>query len=161
MDLPGERIARLRENLATVAGVDTALVEGDATAGTAGLLKAGGLPESYPAVLVDVPCSNTGVMRHRADVKWRLQEGDFRKHARQQLALLEACSRLVAPGGRLVYSTCSIDTDENQGVVTAFLRNSGGRFALESKALSLPWVTGHDGAGAFLLRRAVQPPQGT
>ena len=48
-------------------------------------LKEHSLPAQYPAVLLDVPCSNTGVMRHRVDVKWRLQEGDFRKHARQQL----------------------------------------------------------------------------
>ncbi len=154
MDLPGERIGRLRENLATVRGVNVALVEGDASAGAAQLLRGMKLPDAYAGVLVDVPCSNTGVMRHRVDVKWRLQEADFRRHARQQLALLAACARLVAPGGRLVYSTCSVDFEENEGVVAAFLRSEPGRFALEAQEISYPWITGHDGAGAFLLRRS-------
>ena len=153
MDLPGERIARLRENLATITGVTVALVEGDASRGAVELLKERNLPTAYAAVLADVPCSNTGVMRHRADVKWRLQEGDFPRHARQQVGLLAACARLVAPGGRLVYSTCSVDPEENEGVVAAFLKGAGGRFVLEAQDLSYPWVTGHDGAGVFLLRR--------
>ena len=112
------------------------------------------LPESYAAVLLDVPCSNTGVMRHRADVKRRLQPGDFKKHPKQQLALLHAAARLVAPGGRLVYSTCSVDAEENERVVEAFFNSrAGGPFKLEKGVTSQPWVTGHDGAGAFLLRR--------
>jgi len=58
----------------------------------------------------------------------------------------------VKPGGRLVYSTCSIETDENQEVVDAFLGSAAGeRFSLKDSAISLPWETGHDGAGAFLL----------
>jgi len=158
MDLPGERITRLRENLATVRGVRVEVVEGDAMRGAAALLKERSLPVAYPAVLADVPCSNTGVMRHRADVKWRLQEGDFGRHARQQLALLAACARLVAPGGRLVYSTCSIDLEENEGVVAAFLKGAAGRFTLEKQEISYPWVTGHDGAGVFLLRAQGQRP---
>jgi 16S rRNA (cytosine967-C5)-methyltransferase len=93
-------------------------------------------------------------MRHRADVKWRLQVGDFAKHARQQQALLSAASQVVAAGGRIVYSTCSLDEDENEEVVQAFLKSgAGGRFALEKSVLSKPWESGHDGAAAFLLRR--------
>ena len=112
------------------------------------------LPDAYAAVLLDAPCTNTGVMRHRVDVKWRLQEGDFRKHAAQQLALLHAAARLVAPDGRLVYSTCSIDAEENARVVTAFFESrAGGPFRLERQTVSLPWESGHDGAAAFLLRR--------
>ena len=90
------------------------------------------LPEAYDAVLLDVPCSNTGVMRHRVDVKWRLQPGDFKKHPQQQLSMLHAAARFVAPGGRLVYSTCSIDAEENEHVVRAFLASkAGGPFKLE------------------------------
>jgi 16S rRNA (cytosine967-C5)-methyltransferase len=88
------------------------------------------------------------------DVKWRLQPGDFKKHPQQQLSLLHAAARLVAPGGRIVYSTCSIDTEENDHVVRAFLASkAGGPFTLEKSVVSLPWVAGHDGGGAFLLRK--------
>jgi 16S rRNA (cytosine967-C5)-methyltransferase len=154
VDLPGARVDRLKENLARAIGVDVALVQTDVLESPAMSLHEHKLPESYDAVLLDAPCSNTGVMRHRADVKWRLQEGDFKKHPKQQLALLHAAARLVAPGGRLVYSTCSIDTEENERVIKAFFDSrAGGPFKLEASVISLPWVTGHDGAGAFLLRR--------
>jgi 16S rRNA (cytosine967-C5)-methyltransferase len=154
MDLPGTRIDRLKENLARAAAVEVALVQADVLTDPALHLREHALPESFSAVLIDVPCSNTGVMRHRADVKWRLQEGDFRKHPQQQLALLHAAARLVAPGGRLVYSTCSIDAAENERVINEFFNSrAGGPFTLESSVQSFPWVTGHDGAGAFLLVR--------
>lgn len=152
-DLPGTRVERLKENLSRVSGIDVALVQGDMARGAAKLLKEHGLPTEYTGVLIDVPCSNTGVMRHRVDVKWRLQEGDLRKHAQQQLSLLGSAARLTAPGGRLVYSTCSIDPEENERVVEKFLKESGQHFALEKQIISVPWESGHDGAAAFLLRR--------
>jgi len=143
---------RLKENLA-LTHVPVALVPADLRSDPALMLRGQGLPDLYPAVLVDAPCTNTGVMRHRVDVKWRLQAADFHRHAQQQLVLLEAAARLVAPGGRLVYSTCSIDPEENEEVVGAFLAGTGGRFTLAAQILSKPWETGHDGGGAFLLRR--------
>ena len=155
MDLPGPRIARLKENLSRAHGVEVALVQADLLENTAMILHEHKLPDTFSAVLIDVPCSNTGVMRHRADVKWRLDPRDIDKHARQQLTLLHAAARLVAPGGRLVYSTCSIDPEENERVIKAFFDSrAGGPFKLEAKAVSLPWVAGHDGAAAFLLRKS-------
>ncbi|MGC4071887.1 MAG: RsmB/NOP family class I SAM-dependent RNA methyltransferase [Nibricoccus sp.] len=154
VDLPGVRVDRLKENLGRVAGVTTALVQGDILVAGTKIFEGQSLPTTYAAVLIDVPCSNTGVMRHRADVKWRLQAGDFGKHANQQLALLSAASEIVAAGGRIVYSTCSLDEDENEEVVQAFLKTpAGGSFTLEKTAISKPWESGHDGAAAFLLRR--------
>jgi 16S rRNA (cytosine967-C5)-methyltransferase len=154
VDLPDpRRIERLKENLARARRTDVVLVQADVLKLTPRLLKEHNLPAVFPAVLLDVPCSNTGVMRHRVDVKWRLRESDIAKHAGQQLALLEAASRLVAPGGRLVYSTCSLEQEENEGVVEVFLRTASGRFALERTRSSRPWEDGCDGAGAFLLRR--------
>ena len=148
------RLERLKENLSRVRGADVALVLADVQRGAAPLLREHNLPEMFPAVLIDVPCSNTGVMRHRVDVKWRLQDTDIAKHGRQQLALLHAAARLVAPGGRLVYSTCSLEPEENDQVVRAFFDSrAGGPFKLERSVQSFPWVTGHDGAGAFLLRK--------
>lgn len=154
MDLPGGRIERLKENLSRVPGtVGVALVQADLRENAAMMLKEHGLPREFLAVLLDVPCSNTGVMRHRVDVKWRLQEGDFKKHPRQQLALLSSAARLVGRRGRLVYSTCSIDEEENEHVVREFLADRHGQWTLEGQTRSRPWETGHDGAAAFLLRR--------
>ncbi|MBI5771278.1 MAG: RNA methyltransferase [Verrucomicrobia bacterium] len=154
MDLPGTRIDRLKQNLARAGDLTVALVQADVTKEAAAVFREHHQPENYAAVLIDVPCSNTGVIRHRADVKWRLQEGDLKKHPHQQLTLLHAAARLVAPGGRLVYSTCSLEAAENDKVVADFLRGKAGEaFTLEASAVSQPWVTGHDGAGAFLLRR--------
>jgi 16S rRNA (cytosine967-C5)-methyltransferase len=154
VDLPSARIDRLKENLSRTAGVGAALVQADLLDGNAAaVLAEHGLPGQYSAILLDVPCSNTGVMRHRVDVKWRLQEADFAKHARQQGSLLAAAARLLSPGGRMVYSTCSIDAVENQKVVDAFLdRNRG--FTLGKSAIAVPWIDRHDGAAAFLLLKA-------
>jgi 16S rRNA (cytosine967-C5)-methyltransferase len=155
LDLPGTRIDRLKENLSRADGVDVALVQADLIVDGYKSLDDHGLPTEYAAVLLDVPCSNTGVMRHRVDVKWRLQENDFRKHSIQQLALLHAAARLVAPGGRIVYSTCSIDTAENENVIKAFFDSrAGGPFKREQSVISFPWESGHDGAAAFCLRKA-------
>jgi len=147
------RLVRLKENLARApAGVEVALIEADLTKVNTVFYRNLNLPESYDAVLVDAPCSNTGVMRHRIDVKWRLQDGDFARHGQQQLALLHAAARLVRPGGRIVYSTCSIDREENEAVIKAFFDSrAGGPFKLERTVQATPWEHGHDGAGAFLL----------
>lgn len=151
-DQPAARLDRLKENLAHVpAGVQTALMPGDLRKAGPKYFAAHNLPDRYDAVLLDAPCSNTGVMRHRVDVKWRLQESDFAKHAAQQGALLRAASRLVRPGGRLVYSTCSLDAEENERVVRRFL-DGAGDWKLERHMLAYPWTDGHDGAGVFLLR---------
>ena len=154
VDVPDARIDRLKENLSRAPALNVALVQGDVLTDIVPVLREHQLPASYAAVLIDVPCSNTGVMRHRVDVKWRLQAGDFKKHPRQQLSLLHAAARLVAPGGRLVYSTCSIDSEENEQVVREFFASrAGSAFKRETSVVSHPWVTGHDGGAAFLLRR--------
>jgi len=97
LDLPSPRIAFLKENLATIQGdTQVALVQADLLTEARAALRDHGLPLDYDAVLLDAPCSNTGVMRRRIDAKWRLQERDFRKHAQQQLSLLHAAARFVA-----------------------------------------------------------------
>jgi 16S rRNA (cytosine967-C5)-methyltransferase len=154
MDIPGPRIDRLKENLSRVPPtVGVALVQADLRESAGAMLREHGLSQAFLAVLLDVPCSNTGVMRHRVDVKWRLQEGDVKKHPKQQLALLSAAARLVAPGGRLVYSTCSLERDENEDVVKEFLADRHGHWTQETAIISRPWESGHDGAAAFRLRR--------
>ncbi len=156
VDLPGNRIDRLRENLDSLQTPDLAcaIVESDVLELNADTFEARDLPSQYDAVMLDAPCSNTGVIQRRTDVKWRLQPKDIDGCAKLQLQLLHSAARFVRPGGRLVYSTCSIEEAENRAVVDAFLKSkSGGRFKLEASEISHPWETGHDGAGAFLLKR--------
>ena len=156
LDLPGERMERLDQNLARLksTGLRCARLAHDLLTLQADDLEKDDLPKAFDAVLLDAPCSNTGVIQRRTDVKWRLQARDLRACAELQSQLLAAASRFVKPGGRLVYSTCSIEAAENRDVVDAFLKSPGGKvFELKEQTLSYPWETGHDGAGAFLLVR--------
>jgi 16S rRNA (cytosine967-C5)-methyltransferase len=72
-------------------------------------------------VLVDAPCTNLGVLRRNPEVKWRRQPADVRATAERQRAILAAAGTLVRPGGRLVYATCSLEPEENDAIVRAFL----------------------------------------
>jgi len=156
VDLPGNRIHRLRENLDALKSenLECRIVEKDVLELHSKDLKAKGLPEAYDAVMLDAPCSNTGVIQRRTDVKWRLQEGDIESCVELQAELLRAAAQFVKLGGRLVYSTCSIEAAENRDIVDAFLKSeSGSGFSLQASEQSLPWKSGHDGAGAFLLLR--------
>ena len=156
VDLPGKRIARLEENLSTLRSEDLKceIVECDLLEMDTSTFEEKSLPSAYDAVMLDAPCSNTGVIQRRTDVKWRLQPNDIENCAKLQLQLLHSAARFVKAGGRITYSTCSIEAAENQLVVDAFLASKSGRvFQLEKAMVSLPWETSHDGAGAFLLRR--------
>jgi 16S rRNA (cytosine967-C5)-methyltransferase len=156
VDLPGTRVKRLRDNLQTLVSPSLAceIVETDLLTLSQTELSAKGLPANYDAVMLDAPCSNTGVIQRRTDVKWRLKPDDIQQCAQLQLGLLKASAKFVQQGGRIVYSTCSIEPTENEEIVDAFLQSESGlEFRLTKKAISLPWVTNHDGAGAFLLTR--------
>jgi 16S rRNA (cytosine967-C5)-methyltransferase len=72
-------------------------------------------------ILADVPCSNTGVLRRKPDIRWRLKEEDLTGHAALQIRLLSEGGRSLAPGGKLVYQTCSTEPEENERVVEAVL----------------------------------------
>lgn len=74
-------------------------------------------PGPFDAILVDVPCTNTGVLSRRPEARWRLTTDDFDELGRIQTRLLTAACQRVVPGGRVVYSTCSIDPSENQSIV--------------------------------------------
>ena len=156
VDLPGRRIKRLEENLSKLRSEDLYcdIVEMDLLELSKDAFSGRGLPERYDAVMLDVPCSNTGVIQRRADVKWRLRPEDIETCTKLQLQLLHSASRFVKSGGRIVYSTCSIESAENIRIIEAFLvSNTGSAFNLVGQVVSLPWETGHDGAGAFLLTR--------
>ena len=84
-------------------------------------LKVKRLAGKMDRVLVDAPCSGLGTLRRNPELKWRQQPNDIVELAAKQLRILEGASRLVKPGGVLVYATCSILNDENQAVVEQFL----------------------------------------
>jgi 16S rRNA (cytosine967-C5)-methyltransferase len=76
--------------------------------------------DRFDRVLVDAPCSNTGVLRRRADLRWRIEPSEIKRLAALQRKLLAAARQFVRPGGVLVYSTCSIEPEENDDAITAF-----------------------------------------
>ena len=83
-----------------------------------------GLVASADYVLVDAPCSGLGVLRRRADARWRKTEADLKEFPILQLEILKNAGQYLKAGGSMVYSTCTICTQENQGVVESFLRES-------------------------------------
>src|SRR5205823_5680313 len=108
----------------------------------------------FDRVLVDAPCSNTGVMRRRVDLRWRLISQDFLRMREEQLRILRATIPLLKTGGVLVYSTCSIEPEENEDVVNSITREFPFLKFLERVSL-LPFRDGFDGAFAAKLSRAV------
>ncbi len=78
--------------------------------------------ETFDRILLDAPCSGLGVIRRKPDLKWSKDDSEIESLASLQLALLQELAALVKPGGRLVYSTCTIDRRENELVAAAFLR---------------------------------------
>ncbi|HWP85704.1 MAG TPA: 16S rRNA (cytosine(967)-C(5))-methyltransferase RsmB [Terriglobia bacterium] len=76
----------------------------------------------FDRILVDAPCSGTGTLRRNPELKWRLQPAEIALLAEKQLRLLDNAAQAVQHGGRMVYSTCSLEQEENQGVVDAFLK---------------------------------------
>jgi 16S rRNA (cytosine967-C5)-methyltransferase len=77
----------------------------------------------FDRVFVDAPCSGTGTLRRHPEIKWRLQPEDLTALAELQITLLASAAMMLAPGGRLVYSTCSLEPQENEHVVEQFLKN--------------------------------------
>jgi len=79
----------------------------------------------FDRVLADVPCSGTGTLARNPEIKWKLKPEDLHDLQARQVAILRAAMRHVAPGGRLVYSTCSLEPEENEQVIAAALQSSG------------------------------------
>jgi 16S rRNA (cytosine967-C5)-methyltransferase len=116
-------------------------------------------------VLLDAPCTGTGTLRRHPDGRWRVQPDDLRSLVALQAELLDAAASIVAPGGLLVYATCSLEDEENEMQVTAFLTRHA-HFVLEPGPVTdpallqqdgtlrvLPQQFGYDGAFAARLRR--------
>jgi 16S rRNA (cytosine967-C5)-methyltransferase len=115
LDIDQGRAGRIQENL-TRLGLEATILVGDAT--DPSLL----LGQRFDRILIDAPCSGTGVVRRHPDIKWLRRPGDLQALADRQLALLAALWPLLAPGGRLLYATCSLLKSENRQVIRAFFR---------------------------------------
>ena len=140
-----KRLLRLKENLArmhldNVTAVQK--VEDDAL---------------FDRVLVDAPCSNTGVIRRRPDARWRWNADHLAQLVALQKEILEAAAAHVKPGGRLVYSTCSNEPEENAEQIASFLA-AHPDFKEVGRYESLPFETDHDGAFACALVRSGETP---
>jgi 16S rRNA (cytosine967-C5)-methyltransferase len=104
----------------------------------------------FDRVLIDAPCTNTGVIRRRIDVRWRLRPQDFSRMPIEQFVITRAVLPLIKPGGILVYSTCSLELEENEQVIRRLLRELPD-LRLQVQRDSLPFRDGVDGAFAAKL----------
>lgn len=109
-------------------------------------------PGVFDRVLVDVPCSNTGVLGKRPEVRWRLRPDDLRQLAARQKRLLRTAMARVRPGGVLVYATCSIDPEEDLQVVETVLQDTA-EFRLEASEDAVPGRPADGGFWARLRRK--------
>jgi 16S rRNA (cytosine967-C5)-methyltransferase len=118
-DVDGKKLEELRRR-ARRAGVSNAqAVTIDGTSGSPAALD--GSRGKADVVLVDAPCSGIGALRRNPEARWRLRDQDIAEFATRQRAILENATRLLAPGGRLVYATCTLLRAENEAVVEAVL----------------------------------------
>jgi 16S rRNA (cytosine967-C5)-methyltransferase len=146
-DINPERLDRVRENIARLGLASVTIVPyAQLEQKQAG---------SFDAILLDAPCSNAGVLARRVEARFRVRRKAVQEIAATQKALLAKAAGLVKPGGRICYSTCSIQRQENQDV-TEFLTASS-QFELAREELILPSADSFDHDGAYvalLLRRS-------
>jgi 16S rRNA (cytosine967-C5)-methyltransferase len=130
-DVRARRVELLRKTIVTTGAAQVRVVQADLLAT---------LPFSQPfdTVLVDVPCSGLGTLRRDPDIRWRRRDGDLRSFAAAEVTMLKHAADAVAPGGRLIYATCSSEPEENEEVVDAWRAADGGAaFALvDARALA-------------------------
>lgn len=109
----------------------------------------------FDRILVDAPCSGTGTLRRNPEIRWRISNRDLSELAAQQKLFLKNAARVLKPGGRLVYSTCSVELDENEAVVRDFLQNNQ-LFEQLTTARTWPHHEGTDGFFIATFRLATQ-----
>ena len=159
-----KRRRKLAENLKRV-GLEIEVVEGLGAVGSAGAAGVEGSAGSveieqsntrtikqFSKILVDAPCSNTGVLRRRPDARWNWSAEKLAALVKLQAEILDRVAPLVPAGGTLVYSTCSNEPEENAGQVASFLTRHP-EFELAATKESIPFASGHDGAFAARLQK--------
>jgi 16S rRNA (cytosine967-C5)-methyltransferase len=147
LDVHDDRIAVLSENMERLNLDWVEIVKGDAR----DPLKVLG-DRKFDAILLDVPCLNTGVLRRRIDARWRVNNKRHKAMAEVQKDIISACAPLLKENGRLVYSTCSLESEENEDLVARWVREHPG-FSKAKAKKSFPPKDGADGAFAAVIRR--------
>jgi len=147
VDIEGTRLKRVVENALRLGIGIVATVEAE------GAEFARSHAGEFDRVLVDAPCSNTGVLRRRVEARWRLSDAVLERLTRTQRALLAGGLRALRPGGVLVYSTCSLEPEENRELVRAVLAANAG-FRLDAEERILPSREGGDGITMTRIVRA-------
>jgi 16S rRNA (cytosine967-C5)-methyltransferase len=166
MDVHDDRLDTLKDTITRTGWDFINIVKGDAAKGfpdvgpeqsERGPAIAGqrpkGAAKKFDAILLDVPCMNTGVMRRRVDARYRFTRDRIEMIKKTQRQILNAMSKHVKPGGRLVYSTCSLEIEENEEMVSRWAREHGEFRLVKAKRL-FPPKSGTDGAYAALLVRS-------
>lgn len=157
-DRSPQRLVRLLENRARLEAHNLYVVAADARAPVI---------KSADVVLIDVPCTGTGTFRRHPDARWRLKVSDLSVMSSLQASILRAAAGIVKPGGLLIYSTCSLEPEENEIQVVDFLAKNP-EWRLEAPPAGsvppetidggylrvLPQIHGSDGAFAARLRRS-------
>ncbi len=100
-----------------------------------------GKPACFDGILLDVPCSGTGVIRRNPDIRWNREPSDFASFQETQKKLLNICASLLLPNGQLVYATCSLEPEENEEIIYSFLDQNNG-FELVDASILLPQSAG-------------------
>jgi 16S rRNA (cytosine967-C5)-methyltransferase len=108
-------------------------------------------PRTFDRILVDAPCSGTGTLARNPEIRWRLEPAELAAAHRSQVTMLSNALPLLAPGGRLVYSTCSLEPEENEQVVhEALAENENGNVRIVCGRTALaPWLGNPDSASAL------------
>jgi 16S rRNA (cytosine967-C5)-methyltransferase len=140
-DADSERLKLLRENCDRLGATCVTILPASSAAGPA----QADVPVRFDRILIDAPCSNTGVMRRRVDLRWRIQPAEIERLRNAQHDLLRQAAMRLKPRGTLVYSTCSLEPEENNHVVAEFL-SSHKSFRLAAERQSIPFSDGADGA---------------
>jgi 16S rRNA (cytosine967-C5)-methyltransferase len=165
-DIDNKRLEMVRENIARlgIKSVDVVQYKGDpilqkdGKMGTQELFDLADLKianrksqiaNHFDCILLDVPCSNTGVLAKRVEVRYRINTETIKELALVQGGLLRTASAMVEPGGKICYSTCSIQKTENSDVIENFLKQNQ-NFTLESEQLTLPSAEGFDHDGGYV-----------
>jgi 16S rRNA (cytosine967-C5)-methyltransferase len=147
-DRDQNRIDRMRQNFERLGVNISSVVECDWTKNRRTAFA--GHQATFDRILVDAPCTNTGVMRRRVDLRWRLRATDFAWMRKEQLTILRHILPLLKPAGVLVYSTCSLEPEENEQVVKQLLAEFPNVRVIETRK-SQPFRHGFDGAFAAKL----------